>query len=672
MPTPKCQNDRTMGQRSLSDAEISALESQGCISSGWSDITVSESFSTDNIHRVRFEGKVYIGRLGGEVINSDGEVRTSGLFNSRIINCQIGNSTLIDNVKLIRNYHLEENVQIENVDMITVDGPSSFGNGFQIEVLNEGGGRELLIFDQLTAQLAYLLVTYRHDREFIGTVNGMIEAYAKNISSGTGKIGTGSEITNSGKIKDVKMGAFTSIRGASSLKNGTLLGNRHAPVIIGDNVIAKNFIVLSGSRIDGGALVEKCFVGQGVEIGKQFSAENSVFFANSEAFHGEAVSIFAGPYTVTHHKSTLLIAGMFSFFNAGSGTNQSNHMYKLGPVHQGIIERGSKTGSFSYLLWPSRIGAYSVVMGKNMASFDTGDFPFSYINVDRERSILTPGMNLFSVGTRRDSEKWPNRDKRKDPEKADLINFDFLSPYVIQKVVKSLDLLKELYEKTAGKQETVFYKGIRIKRLMLKATRKYYEMALSIYIGNQVVSRLERMEETDTIETIRKGLLPSGYQKVERWLDLAGMIAPDRAIHDLIHDSKSGEVHSLDVLIRELNHIHENYESYSWDWTVGLLSELFNIEVSEIVGTQLIELISLWEEESLKLDKMILNDATKEYDDSSKIGFGIDGDEEIADKDFTAVRGTPEDNKFIKGIREDMEQIKARSAGLINSLKEMC
>ena len=45
---------------------------------------------------------------------------------------------------------------------------------------------------------------------------------------------------------------------------------------------------------------------------------------------------------MTHHKSTLLIAGMFSFMNAGSGSNQSNHMYKLGPIHQGAMERGAK------------------------------------------------------------------------------------------------------------------------------------------------------------------------------------------------------------------------------------------------------------------------------------------------------------------------------------------
>ena len=49
--------------------------------------------------------------------------------------------------------------------------------------------------------------------------------------------------------------------------------------------------------------------------------------------------------------------------NAGSGSNQSNHMYKLGPIHQGTLERGAKTTSDSYILWPARVGAFSLVMG---------------------------------------------------------------------------------------------------------------------------------------------------------------------------------------------------------------------------------------------------------------------------------------------------------------------
>jgi NDP-sugar pyrophosphorylase family protein len=97
------------------------------------------------------------------------------------------------------------------------------------------------------------------------------------------------------------------------LEEGTLRSCIEAPVFIGTGVIAKKFIILSGSSVDGGAMLDRCFVGQGVKIGKQFSAENSVFFANCEAFHGEACSLFAGPYTVTHHKSTLLIASLASF-----------------------------------------------------------------------------------------------------------------------------------------------------------------------------------------------------------------------------------------------------------------------------------------------------------------------------------------------------------------------
>ncbi|MCK4489002.1 MAG: DUF4954 family protein, partial [Anaerolineales bacterium] len=346
---------------------------------------------------------------------------------------------------------------------------------------------------------------------------------------------------------------------------------------------------------------------------------------------------------------------MFSFYNAGSGTNQSNHMYKLGPVHQGVIERGSKTGSFAYLLWPGRIGAYSVVMGKNMASFDSGDFPFSYINVDHEKSILTPGMNLFTVGTRRDTEKWPKRDKRKDPEKIDLINFDFLSPYIIQKVLNSLDILKVLYEKASKKQETVFHKGIRIKRLMLKSTRKYYETALNIFVGNQVSKKLKSMNGIPSLEALRMELSP-GKSDPEKWIDVAGMVTTDRSVQLLMEEVKSGSISNPEQISARMAQMHDDYDSKVWSWTTGILAERFDLKVDEITVDQLLDLITLWESEILKLDKMILNDATKEFDQSSKLGFGIDGDQEVADRDFEAVRGVPDENKFIMGIREEMVQ----------------
>ena len=644
--------------RSINDSEITALRNQGCFSSDWTGIKVSDGFSTAHIHNVRFQGDIKLGKV-------------SGLFNCSIKNCEIGNDVLIDNVHQIQNYRINDHVIIENVGTISVNGPTSFGNGFEIDVLNEGGGRELLIFDRLSAQLAYILVCYRHDPDLIAALNRMIKDYASDKTAETGDIGSGTQIMNAGSIYNVNIGENATLRGVSLLQDGTIRSNSHAPVFVGEDVIAKHFMILSGSTVDGGALIDKSFIGQAVQAGKQFSAENSVFFANTEAFHGEAVSVFAGPYTVTHHKSTLLIAGMYSFFNAGSGMNQSNHMYKLGPVHQGIVERGSKTGSFAYMLWPCRIGAYTAIMGKNVGNFDTSDFPFSYINVDHEKSILTPGMNLFTVGTRRDSEKWPDRDKRTDPEKLDLIHFDLFSPYIIEKVAVASRTLKELYEKTAQKQESVFYKGIRIKRLMLKSTRKYYEMALSIFIGNQIIDKLEELDEINSIKTIREKLSPGNNDMPDRWLDLAGMIAPDNAIQRLIGDIKSGGIKTLDDVASGLEIIHASYKDYTWDWTTKILLKLYDIDVSKIETGQLIELLTRWETDAVKLDRMILSDAGKEYDSISKIGFGIDGNEEIVDQDFEAVRGILEENKFIAGLKKEMEQIGKKAAKLKSLLNKI-
>jgi len=640
--------------RSLNDSEITALQNQGCFSLDWSKVKVSESFSTENIHHVRFRGEIKIGKV-------------TGLYNSLISDCEIGDDVLIDNARKVQNYRIRDNVVIENVDTISVNGPTSFANGFEVEALNEGGGRDLMIFDRLSAQLAYILVCYRHDPDLIAAINAMIKDYAGGKTSETGEIGSGSKIINSGSIYNVNIGENASIRGVTLLEEGTIKSNSHAPVFVGDGVIAKHFMILSGSKVDSGALIDKSFIGQAVQAGKQFSSENCVFFANTEAFHGEAVAVFGGPYTVTHHKSTLLIAGMYSFFNAGSGMNQSNHMYKLGPVHQGIVERGGKTGSFAYMLWPCRVGAYTAIMGKNLGNFDTSDFPFSYINVDHDRSILTPGMNLFTVGTRRDSEKWPNRDKRTDPEKLDLINFDLFSPYIIEKVATASRTLKELYDKTPQKQDSVFYKGIRIKRLMLKSTRKYYEMAMSIFIGDRIIGKLEEMDKIDSINSIREKLSPGNNKMPDKWLDLAGMIAPDNAIQEWIEEVKSGKFNDVDELASGLESIHMAYDDYMWDWTTKILSELYEIDVNKIETEQLLEMVANWETNSIKLDKMILGDARKEFDNTSKIGFGIDGDEEVADQDFTAVRGTIEDNKFTSGMQKEMEQI-AEKAGRLRDM----
>ena len=130
------------------------------------------------------------------------------------------------------------------------------------------------------------------------------------------------------------------------------------------------------------AKISNCFVGEACCITNGFTAESSVFFANCHMANGEACAAFCGPFTSSHHKSSLLIGGMFSFYNAGSATNFSNHAYKMGPIHYGTLERGCKTASGAYLLMPAKIGTFSVCFGKLMyCLLYTSPIPSSIISM---------------------------------------------------------------------------------------------------------------------------------------------------------------------------------------------------------------------------------------------------------------------------------------------------
>ncbi len=437
-------------------SQIAVLTAQGCRCANWERIVFSRTTDSSRIRNVTFIGTVTVGANGGTV-SIDGMERECGIYSATVENCTIGDNVRIANIgSSISNCTIGENVVIEDVASFTADPDALCGNGVEIDVVNEAGGRSAILYDDLSSQTAFLQAILKHNKVFTANLALLIRKKITERSSAV-SVGAHSRILHCGTIKNVTIGEHANIHGAQFLENGTVLSCREHPAEVGEAVQARSFIIAEGARIDSGAILEKVFIGQGAKIGKQFSAENSLFFANCEGFHGEAVSLFAGPYTVTHHKSTLLIAGLFSFYNAGSGTNQSNHMYKLGPVHQGIFERGCKTGSFSYILLESHIGAFSVVIGKHYTNINTPHLPFSYIHEEDGTSKCIPGMNLFAVGTVRDGEKWPKRDNRKAPVKRDLIIFDVFSPYTVEKMRRGRDELLALSESTTKEKAFVNY-----------------------------------------------------------------------------------------------------------------------------------------------------------------------------------------------------------------------
>ena len=441
--------------RKLNEEEIRQLIAHSCTADDWANIEVAQDFKTDYVYYTRFSGQVRLGVFEHEFTLAGGMKKHAGLYQTTLHNVTVGNHCCIENVKnYIANYEIGDYTFIENVDIILVDGRSKFGNGVEVAVLNETGGREVMMHDRLSAHQAYIMALYRHRPVLIERMKDIFEKYAEENASEVGYIGSHVTIVDSGYIKNVKVGDYCKIEGAGRLKNGSLNSNGEAPIHIGYGVVCDDFIISSGSSVEDGTTLTRCFIGQACHLGHNYSASDSLFFSNCQEENGEACAIFAGPFTVTHHKSTLLIAGMFSFMNAGSGSNQSNHMYKLGPIHQGALERGAKTTSDSYILWPAKVGAFSLVMGRHVNNADTSNLPFSYLIEQQNTTYLVPGVNLRSVGTIRDAQKWPKRDKRKDPNRLDQINYNLLSPYTIQKMMKGRDILKDLRRVSGETSET--------------------------------------------------------------------------------------------------------------------------------------------------------------------------------------------------------------------------
>ena len=68
---------------------------------------------------------------------------------------------------------------------------------------------------------------------------------------------------------------------------------------------------------------------------------------------------------------------------------------------------------------------------------------------------------------------------------------------------------------------------------------------------------------------------------------------------------------------------------------------------------------------------MILKDAEKEFDSGSKLGFGIDGNEQTLDMDFQAIRGSYENNKFVIELQKETKEIEEKADRIIGLLEKM-
>ena len=555
--------------RFLTDDEIQVLENNSCWAEDWQRVKVAEEFSPYNFHRVIFYGDIRLGVFEKQVEVSKGFVKHSGINDATLRNVTVGDNCLIEKIgNYINNYTIGSDCYISNISTMETTEGASFGEGHLISVLNEMGDGNVVLFHDLNSQLAAFMVKYFKDKQLKDSLSRLINEEIRFTQPERGTIGNGVKIINSKEITNTVIKEDCEINGAARLSDCTILSSKDDSVFIGTGVICENSIISNGCSITNSVKMQDCFVGEACQITNGFTAEASVFFANSYMANGEACAAFCGPFSASHHKSSLLIGGEFSFYNAGSNTNFSNHAYKMGPMHYGVLERGSKTASGAYVLMPAKIGAFSVCFGKLMNHPDMRCLPFAYLMAYGETMYIVPGRNITTVGLYRDIKKWPKRDKRAASSRKSIINFDWLSPFTVGEIVEGKKILENLRQAGGNNVSSYNFQEYIINASSLKKGIKYYDIALRIYMG----AVLKRAVKEQWLGK------PATEIGLGQWNDLSGLLLPASEEERLLNDIKNGTIESIREVLERFNDINEHYREYQWTWTYQLILDYYGLD----------------------------------------------------------------------------------------------
>ena len=555
--------------RQLSDEEIRILEDRNCWAEDWTNVHVSDDFKPNYMHRVMLYGEVSIGDFDKNIEVSRGFMKHSGINNATLRNVTIGDNCLIENIGgFINNYTIGDDCYISNVNaMETTDG-ATYGEGNLISVLNEVGDGNVILFSELNSQFAAFMAKHFCDKSLKDAIRRLINEEIARKRHEQAYIGNNVKIVNTKEITNTIVFDDCEINGASRLSDCTILSSPVSNVYIGTGVICENSIISEGSSIINSVKIQDCFIGEACQISNGFTASSSVFFANSYMSNGEACAAFCGPFTASHHKSSLLIGGEFSFYNAGSATNFSNHAYKMGPIHHGVLERGTKTASGAYILMPAHIGTFSVCFGKLMYHPDTRYLPFSYLIAYGDTMYLSPGRNITTVGLYRDIRKWPKRDVRPVGSQKSIVNFDWLSPFSVGEIVEGKQILEKLRDACGENVATYTYHNYVINASSLNKGIKYYDIALRIYMGAVLKRVIKKWGKVD---------LPTTTIGQGKWNDLSGLLLPESEEMRLLSDIKRGELETIQEVTDRFKEINRNYREYQWAWTYQLILDYYHL-----------------------------------------------------------------------------------------------
>ena len=138
-------------------------------------------------------------------------------------------------------------------------------------------------------------------------------------------------------------------------------------------------------------------------------------------------------------------------------------------------------------------------------------------------------------------------------------------------------------------------------------------------------------------------------------MDLAGLITPRSEVTKLLDELEADKLTLVEVR-QCFAQMHANYYSYEWTWAADKIEAVIGHPIDKITIEETLLFVDEWQKAVVGLDKMVYEDARKEFDLNSQTGFGVDGDIKQQQADFESVRGSFDNNTFVKAVLEHIRK----------------
>lgn len=438
--------------RPLKKEEIKVLEKNGNYSSDWKKVNVLEGFDPARIRNSIFDGEIIIGNLKGEV-EFEGINFPFGIYESFISNCVILGPCLIYKVQFLKGYIIKSGVIIYNTGRVVFQPESSMGNGIELSLGIEIGGREVKAFADITLEIAEKIATLRSDKELLSEYEKFIQDYLSNIRVKNSVLSENCKIISTLEVKNVFMGQYSEIKNATRVENVTLLSNEEELTEIKDGSIVENSILQWGSKVESLSIVSDSVLTEHSHVERHGKVSKSLLGPNTGVAEGEVTASLVGPFVGFHHQA-LLIAAFWpeGKGNVGYGANVgSNHTSKA-PDQEIWCGEGTFFGLGTNIKFPAnfRKAPYSIIATGVTTLPCKIEFPFSLINspaitlpgVSPAFNEIIPGWvlsnNLFTI--KRNEGKYRKRNKARRSK----FDFEVFRPDIIDLMITARDRLKNV------------------------------------------------------------------------------------------------------------------------------------------------------------------------------------------------------------------------------------